>query len=113
MPKRRSSRRRVVHGAVPHPACPGSVRIARHRQFCSRLNETARAVGEVVHLIREIAPQTNCLALIATMHPALAGRVDRSIAVVAAEVESLEIQGQLFAVSGPQLLQTLTPITLG
>lgn len=56
------------------------------------LDETARAIGEVVNLIRDIAAQTNLLALNATIEAARAGEAGRGFAVVAAEVKSLASQ---------------------
>ena len=56
------------------------------------LDETARAIGEVVNLIRDIAAQTNLLALNATIEAARAGEAGRGFAVVAAEVKSLAAQ---------------------
>ncbi|BCB20751.1 HAMP domain-containing methyl-accepting chemotaxis protein [Bosea sp. ANAM02] len=56
------------------------------------LDETARAIGEVVNLIRDIAAQTNLLALNATIEAARAGEAGRGFAVVANEVKSLAAQ---------------------
>jgi methyl-accepting chemotaxis protein len=56
------------------------------------LAESARAIGEVVNLIRDIAAQTNLLALNATIEAARAGEAGRGFAVVAAEVKSLASQ---------------------
>jgi|GEM_PF-985383 len=56
------------------------------------LDGTARAIGEVVNLIRDIAAQTNLLALNATIEAARAGEAGRGFAVVAAEVKSLASQ---------------------
>ncbi|MBN9467684.1 MAG: methyl-accepting chemotaxis protein [Bosea sp.] len=56
------------------------------------LDATARAIGEVVNLIRDIAAQTNLLALNATIEAARAGEAGRGFAVVAAEVKNLASQ---------------------
>jgi len=67
---------------------------------------TAR-VGDVVHLISDIAGQTNLLALNATIEAARAGEAGRGFAVVAGEVKALaaqtakataEIGGQIAAI---------------
>jgi methyl-accepting chemotaxis protein len=56
------------------------------------LSEAAARIGDVVHLISEIASQTNLLALNATIEAARAGEAGKGFAVVAGEVKALAAQ---------------------
>ena len=56
------------------------------------LAESARQIGDVVHLISGIAAQTNLLALNATIEAARAGDAGKGFAVVASEVKTLATQ---------------------
>lgn len=56
------------------------------------LSIAARKIGEVVHLINEIANQTNLLALNATIEAARAGDAGKGFAIVAGEVKNLASQ---------------------
>jgi methyl-accepting chemotaxis protein len=56
------------------------------------LSEAAARIGDVVHLISNIAGQTNLLALNATIEAARAGEAGKGFAVVAGEVKALAAQ---------------------
>jgi methyl-accepting chemotaxis protein len=56
------------------------------------LADSAKKIGEVVGLIRNVASRTNLLALNATIEAARAGDLGKGFAVVAAEVKSLSQQ---------------------
>jgi methyl-accepting chemotaxis protein len=56
------------------------------------LSEATARIGDVVHLINNIAGQTNLLALNATIEAARAGEAGKGFAVVAGEVKALAAQ---------------------
>jgi methyl-accepting chemotaxis protein len=64
---------------------------ASHATMKGLVDATSR-IGDVVHLISDIAGQTNLLALNATIEAARAGEAGKGFAVVAGEVKSLAAQ---------------------
>ncbi len=68
------------------------------------LSEATVRIGDVVHLISDIAGQTNLLALNATIEAARAGEAGKGFAVVASEVKTLAAQtGKATAEIGSQI----------
>ena len=70
----------------------GVARIDGTTQTVRGLSEAADHIGNVIHLISDIASQTNLLALNATIEAARAGDAGRGFAVVATEVKKLAAQ---------------------
>src|SRR4051794_15512072 len=64
----------------------------RTRKAISSLSEAVGRIGEVAHLIQDIASQTNLLALNATIEAARAGEAGKGFAIVAGEVKNLATQ---------------------
>ena len=67
-------------------------RVAQTNSDVAALNEAAGKIGDIVRLIKDIAEQTNLLALNATIEAARAGEAGKGFAVVASEVKDLADQ---------------------
>lgn len=65
---------------------------AKTQRAIEKLSQEVAKIGEIAHLIGDIASQTNLLALNATIEAARAGEAGKGFAVVAGEVKSLATQ---------------------
>jgi methyl-accepting chemotaxis protein len=84
-----------ISGQVSHSSAISQSAVSeaeRANAMIMGLDEAAGKIGEVVHLINDIASQTNLLALNATIEAARAGEAGKGFAVVANEVKHLANQ---------------------
>lgn len=72
-----------------------------------RLNSDAHKIGEIVHVIANIASQTNLLALNASIEAARAGEEGKGFAVVASEVKKLATESEHSAKQIDELINTV------
>lgn len=71
--------------------------VLQSAEVVEKLDKSSKQIGEIVHVISNIASQTNLLALNAAIEAARAGEAGKGFAVVADEVKKLAEQSQISA----------------
>ncbi len=80
----------------------------------SRINETAKKIGNIISEIESIASQTNLLSLNASIEAARAGEAGRGFSVVADQIRQLAEQSSKSAVDTRNLIEsTMTEVDNG
>ncbi|MHA7964259.1 methyl-accepting chemotaxis protein [Paenibacillus sp. CAU 1782] len=76
------------------------------QEAAAQLGSRSKEIGEIIHIITEIAAQTNLLALNASIEAARVGEQGRGFAVVAGEVKKLAEQSSEAASSITELISS-------